>query len=105
MVAVLLSTVVYASQQSPLSDHFWGCRSAELLRTRSIVHRRGDSFSSLRSDDDGGDLDDFEQRPLFFMHGVGLGLVSHTARARSCHVFAALDMQIGKFAGDVGEVC
>ena len=57
------------------------CRSAELLRTRSIIHRRGDSFSSLRSDDDVGDLDDFEQRPLFFMHGVGLGLVSHSPLA------------------------
>ncbi len=54
---------------------YHACRSAELLRTRSIIHRRGDSFSSLRSDDDAGDMDDFEQRPLFFMHGVGLGLV------------------------------
>lgn len=57
------------------TDISHACRSAELLRTRSIIHRRGDSFSSLRSDDDVGDVDDFEQRPLFFMHGVGLGLV------------------------------
>ena len=51
-------------------------RSGDLLRTRSIIHRRGDSFSSLRSDENAGDLEDPEQRPLFFMHGVGLGLVS-----------------------------
>jgi len=60
------------------------CRTAELLRTRSIIHRRGDSFSSLRSDDDVGDLDDFEQRPLFFIHGVGLGLVSHCPSQSTC---------------------
>ena len=51
-------------------------RSGDLFRTRSIIHRRGDSFSSLRSDENAGDLEDTEQRPLFFMHGVGLGLVS-----------------------------
>ena len=51
-------------------------RSGDLFRTRSIIHRRGDSFSSLRSDENAGDLEDSEQRPLFFMHGVGLGLVS-----------------------------
>ena len=54
------------------------CRYEGLQRTQSIIHRRGDSFSSLRSEDgaaDGGP-DARGPRPIFFMHGVGLGLVS-----------------------------
>jgi len=52
----------------------FGCSSAGLLRQKSVIHRRGDSFSSLRSDaaEDSGDA---EPRPIFFLHGVGLGLV------------------------------
>ena len=74
------------------------CRSAELLRTRSIIHRRGDSFSSLRSDDDVGDLGDFEQRPLFFMHGVGLGLVSARAKPVALHQLLSrkTDLHLGQ---------
>ena len=41
---------------------------------RSVVHRRGDSCSSLRSED-GGDASDPGPRPIFFLHGVGLGMV------------------------------
>ena len=53
-------------------------RRCELLqRTRSVIHRRGDSFSSLRSDE-GHDAEPDQApgpRPIFFIHGVGLGLV------------------------------
>ncbi|CAL8465236.1 g4771 [Coccomyxa elongata] len=51
-------------------------RSAGLLRQKSIIHRRGDSFSSLRSDE-GEDNAEEEPRPIFFLHGVGLGLVPY----------------------------
>ncbi len=49
-------------------------RGGGLLRQKSIIHRRGDSFSSLRSDE-ADDCAEAEPRPIFFMHGVGLGLV------------------------------
>lgn len=47
---------------------------------RAGVHRRGDSCSSLRSEDgrEGG-MSDPGPRPVFFLHGVGLGMVSFSA--------------------------
>ncbi|EIE23278.1 hypothetical protein COCSUDRAFT_47573 [Coccomyxa subellipsoidea C-169] len=51
-------------------------RGGGLLRQKSIIHRRGDSFSSLRSDE-ADDCAEAEPRPIFFMHGVGLGLVPY----------------------------
>lgn len=55
------------------------CRGSGLDRTKSIIHRRGDSFSSLRSDEGGETSESMEPRPIFFLHGVGLGLVSYYA--------------------------
>ncbi|BDA49445.1 hypothetical protein COCOBI_14-0620 [Coccomyxa sp. Obi] len=43
---------------------------------RAGVHRRGDSCSSLRSEE-GGDISDPGPRPVFFLHGVGLGMVPY----------------------------
>lgn len=42
---------------------------------RCGVHRRGDSCTSLRSEE-GGEANDPGPRPIFFLHGVGLGMVS-----------------------------
>ena len=69
-----------------LTWHHAHARRCELLqRTRSVIHRRGDSFSSLRSDE-GGDGEPDQAagpRPIFFIHGVGLGLVRRHAFEQS----------------------
>lgn len=45
------------------------------------IHRRGDSVSSFRRSEDSELPSESAIRPLFFIHGVGFGLVSLSSRA------------------------
>lgn len=83
------------SQECPL--HRRDARSFMMGMGRAGVHRRGDSCSSLRSEDGReGEMSDPGPRPVFFLHGVGLGMVSLSAQT---HTF---DMQA---VGNVAHFC
>ncbi len=50
------------------------------------VHRRGDSCSSLRSEDSRDrEASEPGPRPVFFLHGVGLGMVSLSPSTHTYH--------------------
>lgn len=48
------------------------------------IYRRGDSVSSFRRSEDAEALVLPSDRPLFFIHGVGFGLVGHPCLLEGC---------------------
>jgi hypothetical protein len=68
-----------------------------------VIHRRGDSFSSLRSEEGEADAPDAPgPRPIFFIHGVGLGLVCIALYSFKCYFILCLVRTHGQVDGGPG---